>query len=137
MLTRVLFFALFIVFSSQSFAQFCYTEHSVTDNVKISYKWKEIKDGPTELRLKFKNKNPHAVLVNLEVDYYLSGILKESSQLEDFCLKAKQMVAGKFNGVIFTTTVLSNEELNSEEFKLEINDITTTKVENCPEREKN
>lgn len=132
---KTVFLALLTFISLNAFSQFCYTDHSTVDNVEISYKWKEVKDGHTELRLKLKNRNPHAVNISLEADYYLSGILKESSSLENFCLKANKMVAGKFNGVIFTATGISNEDLKSEEFSLEFNNILVEELEDCPEKE--
>ena len=135
MYKRIILLLIVSFFGLQSYGQFCYDEYTTKDNVKISYKWKDVKDGPKELRFKLKNRNKYPVMVNLEVDYYMSGILQESSVLEDFCLNKKQLVAGKMNGVIFTTTELSNEDLESEDFKLEINNISIEKTERCPEKD--
>lgn len=118
-----------ILSSLLSFGQFFYKSHSIVDSVEISYKWKEVKDGPKELRLKFKNKNVHPVLIDLSVDYYMTGVLEESSPLENFCVNGRSMVAGTLDGVIITSSNLSNKQLNSDDFKFEINDISVERVD--------
>lgn len=112
-----------------SFGQFFYTDHSVVESVEISYKWKVVKDGPKELRLKFKNRNHHAVLISLSTDFYMNGFLEESSPLVDFCINNRSMVAGKLDGVIITSSALTNEQLNSEDFEFKINDITVQEIQ--------
>lgn len=119
-----------------SFGQFFYTDYTTVDNVEISYKWKTVKEGQKELRLKLKNHNPYPILLNLEVDYYMNGILKEEVNLDNFCLNDGRMVAGKMNGIIFTTSILSNEDLESEHFEFKINDILVEQTESCKKVEK-
>lgn len=120
-----------IMFSLISYGQFFYTDHSTVDSVEISYKWKEYSEEPTQLRLKFKNRNNHAVLISLDVDYYMNGILSESSTVDNFCVHRKGMVAGKLNGIIITSTELSNEELQSSDFELRINNIKIMEADEC------
>lgn len=120
-----------IFISLLSFGQFFYTDYTSVDQVDISYKWKNVKESPKELRLKLKNHNPYPVLLSLEVDYYMNGILKENVELDAFCLNAGRMVAGKLNGIIFTSSLLSNEELESGDFEFKINDIQVEQTETC------
>ncbi len=129
------FICSFLFIAQAANAQFWYDEHSIVEGVKINYKWSDpgwlSKSTSYELRLKLKNENKHAVNVDFRIDFYLNGLLQETSKIEDFCISPRGMASGRLDGLYFTSLELTDEQLKSEVFTWEINDFTVDEVERC------
>src|SRR5690606_22687643 len=100
--------------------------------VSIKYKWKTNKEGKQELRVKFKNTSGSAVNLDLELGFYLKGVMEEKVQLND-CLK-KSFFDNWFRPIhIISSESLSNEQLKSEDLERQVTEMKTEQVEDCRE----
>lgn len=107
-----------------------YEDLKSKDNVTVKYKLKENKEGKKEVYIKFKNKAKSAVNVDTEVSFYMNGILEESSMVND-CLK-KSCFNNWFRPVhIIITENISQDKLMSEDLKIEITELSVTKIDEC------
>lgn len=135
-LFRLFVIAIFFISGLEAYSQEQYQHYVTEDGVVIDYKWSHSKllnkTSPLELRLRIKNTNEHAVNLTFVVDYYMGPLLHESSEEVELCIRPGALKLGKMNGVYFVPETLSNEQIRSEEFKLEINGISVTKTEECP-----
>jgi hypothetical protein len=120
------------------FAQCKYNEAVSNENVVLSYKWKKAKcldkNSEMELRIKIKNLKKSAVLVDFNADYYLDGVLQETSVIEDFCIKSKRTARGKVNGIILKPNAEIIEIRDKENFKLEFSGVTIEETEACAKK---
>ncbi len=118
-----------------TFAQEKYTEKVSTEDADIHYKWKYPMtggvEGPAELLLKVRNKRDQAVSISFELAYILD-LRTEATFAIDTCIKAKKTIYGKLNGLYFVAPHLSNEQLMSDGFEWEINDLSVAEIDNCP-----
>jgi len=117
------------------FAQKNYSKLDEKDNVVLSYKWKPSKickkDSPLILLIKIENKNDSAVIVNFTVDYFYDGSRKASSEEQVYCIKANKTIKGKLKGLGFDSSVFSNEQLLSDRFDMELNDVKVEQTTSC------
>lgn len=104
------------------------------DGITIDYRWSNEKpfdrNSQLELRLRIRNTNDFNALLNFSVDFYLGPLLEESSDDVELCLQPGRTIMGRLNGVYFRTT-LTNEQIRSEKFKFEINDLGVTLTADC------
>ena len=113
-------------------AQICYAEMSTKDQVTVKYKWKTNKEGNQELRIKFKNKAKSAVNLDLELGYYLNGVMEEKVAIAD-CLK-KSFIDNWFRQIhIVTSENLSKEQLMSEDLDVQVTEMKIEKIDECGE----
>ncbi len=111
-------------------AQMCYQEMSTNDNVTVKYKWKQTKDGEQELRIKFKNKSKSALNLDVELGYYLFGVMEEKAILND-CLK-KSFFNNWFRPIhIVKSETLSADQLKSEDLEVQVIELKTEKIDEC------
>jgi hypothetical protein len=132
---KALILSAILLVSLTSFAQCKYNEAVSNENVILSYKWKRAKsfdkNSDMELRIKIKNLKKSAILVDFNADYYLDGILQETSVVEDFCIKSKRTARGKVNGIILKPNSAIIEIREKENFKLEFSGLSTEETEAC------
>ncbi len=116
-------------------AQNKYTEKTGNDSLQIMYKWKfpEKKgvEQPAELLLKVINKQDVPVALSFEVVYSMD-LRTVATFVVDTCLKAKKTIYGKLNGLYFISEDLTNEQIRSDGFVWEINDLAVQEIEKCP-----
>lgn len=113
-------------------AQICYDVLQSDKDIKVKYKWKENKAGEEELRIKFKTTAQSALNTSIEFGFYHNGILEEKAQINQ-CLK-RFFWNDWFRPVhIIQFENLSNEQIHSDEFKVEILELKTEKVDQCEE----
>lgn len=111
-------------------AQMCYDVLQTEDDIKVKYKWKENKSGEKELRIKFKTTAKSDLNTDLELGFYHNGILEEKAQIND-CLK-KFFWNDWFRPIhLVQFENLTKEQIESDQFKLEILDLSTEKVDKC------
>ena len=128
----ILTFSFLLLGISATQAQWCYDKLSEKENVTVKYKWKENSEGEKELRIKFNNQAGSDLNVNLELGFYHNGILEEKAVIAD-CLK-RYFWNDWFRPIhIVANEELTQEELESDQFSLEITDLKTEKVEKCEE----
>lgn len=105
------------------------------DGISIDYRWSNEKpfdrNSQLELRLRIRNSNDHHAQLNFSVDFYMGPLLHESSEEVEICLNPGRTLHGRLNGVYFRTTTLTNEQIRSEKFKFEINDLVVTEAAAC------
>lgn len=105
------------------------------DNVTISYRWKQSKmlkkDSPLALFIKIKNANEYAVKVEFTVDYFFDGMTKASSEKQNYCLKKGGAIIGRMKKSGFDSSGFTEEELFSDRFVLEVNEVEVGKVDKC------
>jgi len=132
---RSIFASVFVILMLSVSAQEKYTEKVSTEDVDIHYKWKYPMTGgvagPSELLLKVKNKNDDAISISFEVAYTMN--IRTVATFEvDTCLKSKKTIYGKMNGLYFIAPDITNDELMSDGFVWEINDLAVEEIEKCP-----
>lgn len=124
-------------------AQTCntgYTTYQKTEGVTFGYKWAEAKNEEGEkvpaLLLEVRNENDHDIIYSLSVDFYYEGILRESGEL-DHCIPAHRTRKGKLNGVYLLSENFTSDQIESGDFKLELNEIEVEITDGCPQEPTN
>lgn len=113
-------------------AQLCYDVMQVDKEIKVKYKWKENKSGEKELRIKFKTTANSDLNTDLELGFYHNGILEERAQIND-CLK-RFFWNDWFRPIhLIQFETLTKEQIESDQFKVEILELKTEEVEKCKE----
>ncbi len=116
-------------------AQKDYTPLASEDGIEIAYKWKPSKflkkDSPRILNLMLRNTNDYPADVSFTVDYFWKGIRKASSDTNRICIKANRTAKGKIKNLTFDRAGLSDEDLSSENFSLDVTGIAVEKVVKC------
>lgn len=113
-------------------AQICYDVMQADKDIKVKYKWKENKSGEKELRIKFKTTAKSDLNTDLELGFYHNGILEEKAQIND-CLK-RFFWNDWFRPIhLIQFENLSKEQIESDQFKIEVLELKTEKVEKCTE----
>ncbi|MEX2379180.1 MAG: hypothetical protein WD530_00435 [Vicingaceae bacterium] len=113
-------------------AQMCYDVLQTEEDIKVKYKWKENESGEKELRIKFKTTAKSDLNMDLELGFYHNGILEEKAQIND-CLK-KFFWNDWFRPIhLIQFENLTKEQIESDQFKLEILDLKTERVDECIE----
>ena len=111
-------------------AQICYNTLKVNENIRVKYKWQENKEGEKELRIKFKTTSNSDLNIDLKLGFYHTGILEEEAQISD-CLK-RFFWNDWFRPLhIIQFKNLNKDQIESEEFKLEILNLSTEKIDKC------
>ncbi|MBR9833116.1 hypothetical protein GYB57_13290 [bacterium] len=135
---KILTLSAILFLSITSFAQCKYNEGVSNDDIQLFYQWKRAKlfdkNSDIELRIKIKNLKKTAILVDFNADYYLDGVLQETSVIEDFCIKSKRTARGKVNGIIIKPTPEIVEIREKENFKLEFSGLKSEQTEACAEK---
>lgn len=113
-----------------------YQELKTTDGVKISYKWGKSnilkKDAPLRLLLKFENTNEYAVEVSFKIDFFWQGMIQSESENEKcICISPGKKLKGRVHDLHFDTGKFNNQQVKSDDFILEINDIKITQISGC------
>ena len=125
--------AAFILLSSKS-CKTGYETYQKTEGVTFGYKWGEAKNEVGEkapaLMLLVDNENTCPITYRMSVDFYYEGILRESGSLAN-CVPPGKVRKGKLNGVYLISEEFTSEQLNSGDFKLELNDIEVAPAEGC------
>jgi len=65
------------------------------------------------------------------VDYYWNAILKASSEKQLFCIKPKKSLRGKVKCLGFDHGTFTNDQIRSEDFIMELNEIKVEKTSKC------
>lgn len=134
---RKIFITLALSFiATAGFSQFGYTLYQKVDGLKISTKWGKARDADgvkkPALLIATENTNDYAVEYSFELLFYAEGILRETGKIENECLDGLTSRTGKLNGVYFIPQKFTPEQLKSSDSNFEIESITVTKVDNCP-----
>lgn len=112
-----------------------YVDHSTVDGVEIQYRWANSKwldrNSPLELRLKIKNNNDYPVEVSYVIEFFMGPMHEESSDVTELCINPKLAKTGRINGMYYQSSSLSNQQLESDEFSWEIEDLEIVEVESC------
>jgi hypothetical protein len=127
-----------ILFNSQIMAQREYKPLTSSEDIYFSYKWKHTKflkkSSPLMLSLKLKNINNFHAKVNFTVDYYWQGIRNASSAPNSICIKSNRTAKGGIKNLTFDRAKLSDEDIMSEDFILEISGISIEEAVRCRRR---
>lgn len=106
------------------------------NGVEFWHKWKSSKCSkktPVQLNVKVKNTNTYSVKVELQINYFQSGILKEQSDTISLCLNPNQTKQGSKNGLNFSSGSFTKAEINNPSFTYEVNPIKIIKMRSCQE----
>lgn len=131
---------LFFIFTISGFifsiqAKNPYKQIESIDSVSFFYKWKPSvfakKDSPLMLLLKIKNENEHSVNVIFTVDYFWQAKRQASSDEKQICIKPMKSKKGKIGKLGFDTGSLTNEQILSDDFIVEITGINIEKTDYC------
>jgi hypothetical protein len=113
-------------------AQMCYDVMQEDEDIKVKYKWKENKSGEKELHIKFKTTAKSDLNTDLELGFYHNGILEERAQIND-CLK-RFFWNDWFRPIhLIQFENLTKEQIESDQFKLEVLKLKKEEVEKCNE----
>jgi hypothetical protein len=138
-MTKVKIGTLIIFFITTSFsvcAQFGYKQYQKVNGVIFSYKWgtnmnKEEGEKRPALLIMVKNENEFDVDFSYSLDFYYEGILRESSDSAQYCIKAGKTMIGKLNGIIYPINNFTQEQIDNKDFNFVINDIEVIKSDGC------
>lgn len=127
----VLFFLPGFLFAGEPFK-----ELQNLQGVKIYYKWGRThllkKDSPARLVLRVENTNPHAVNATFRVDYFYKAVIQsQADSIVHVCLKPGKKLTGRSYGLHFDTSNLSNEQVKSDDFLIELSEVKIEKVCGC------
>ena len=133
--TLLILIFLILVFSFNTFGQEELKENFTKENVVFKYKFKPSspfnKDSEYRLALLLENQNDSMVKVKFGINYYWGGILKASSEVNEYCLHANDELTGRFRGLVFDPFNFTNEQLKSDKFTWDVYDLEIEKVEEC------
>ncbi len=107
-----------------------YLHKGVQDGVELAYRWNHPPGKPSELLLKMVNTTTEDKRVDLVIDLYYQGRTVESLQA-DTCIKAGRTMNGKLNGIYFTPTRLTTEQIKSGDATAELTR-TVIEASTCP-----
>ncbi len=137
-----IFFAVVIALllsSTLIFSQNKYKPLEEQDNVSFSYRWKPSKflkkNSQPILMIKIRNNNTYAADISFTIDYFWDLVLKSSSEELSYCLKGNKSIVGKIKRFGFDTSDFTKDQLESEQFMVELNVLKITK-EDCCKKEK-
>lgn len=124
---------LFLILTSQS-CNSGYSTYSKVEDVTFAYKWGEANNEEGEkvpaMLLFVGNENSSDIHYRLNVDFYYEGILRESGALSH-CVPSGKTRKGKLNGVYLVSEKFTSDQINSSDFKVELNDITVEQIAEC------
>lgn len=116
-------------------AQIRFVDHSEVEGITIQYRWARSKifdrSSPLELRLKIKNNNDYPVEISYVIEFYMGPVLEETSEISELCINPKLAKTGRINGMYYQSSILSNEQMESDQFSWEIEDLEIDRVESC------
>lgn len=130
MKNRILIVLLVIFTTTTANAQICYETMQQNKDIKVKYKWKENHNGQQELYIKFKTTANANLNTDLKLGFYLNGVQKETAHIAD-CLK-RFFWNDWFRPVhIIQLEDFSKEEIQSDQFNIEIMELKTEEIEKC------
>lgn len=140
-MTKLNYFSLILLFLmpvSEGSDKAKFEEKTKKDGVSVYYKWSHQnpidKNSPLQMVFKMVNENEESVQVSFDILYYIEGVLKEKNGVKDFCIKGGKTANGRFNGLVFSTSNISNAQIESDVFEWELSDMKVVKLEgDCPE----
>ena len=138
----IVFILMFIMSSSLIFSQEApsgtfsvWSQHVLIDGVKVSHIWEQSdkKDANSllQLCLIISNANSYSVKMEFTIVYYFKGEIHEETLIQKICLKAGKHIKGGKNGLCWISEELSNEEIQSSDFKWEMGEFSIKEVESC------
>ncbi len=132
----LLFLSVFFIFSFiDVMAQKQFKELTSVDGMDVLYMWqtkKKSKPGEvTILKLKFRNNNDYRVQMNFTVDFYYKAIRKASSEEQSVCVMSDKVAVLNVKKLGFDKGSFTNEQIMSEDFILELSDVSVKKSPNC------
>lgn len=125
-----------VLFSGFLFAGEPFKDLQTIEGVKIQYKWGRTrllkKDSPARLVLRVENTNPYAVNATFRVDYFYKAVIQsQADSTVHVCLKPGKKLTGRSYGLHFDTSNLSNEQVKSDDFFIELSEVKMEKVCGC------
>ena len=134
-LRSILVISIIILSAGNLIAQKDYQSLTSNEGIDISYKWKHSKilkkESPLMLFLKLQNSNEYHANVNFTVDYYWQGIRSASSEPNSICIKSNRTAKGRIKKLTFDRAKLSDEDVLSDDFTLDISEIDIERVDQC------
>jgi len=131
---------LLLILSISTFGQKGFEKISEVDGVVFYGKWsltkKSNKESPLILCIIAHNTNNYAVDCNFVITFYDAGIVAESSELFNLCIKPNKKAKGKKKGLCLLSAELTNEQIKSDLFTVEINQTVISKTETCKKQVK-
>ncbi len=116
-------------------AQNKFQEMTTESGVIFYYKWKHEKclkkDSPLILKLKLQNTNEYKVEAIFTVDYFYKTLRKSSSKEQSYCIKSQKSLIGDVKKSGFDKGSLTNEQLLSDDFIVELSAVKIIKSANC------
>ena len=128
---KTLFFvSLLLICHTFIHGQSSYQTLESKNNVSIKYKWKLNQENKKLLLIKFKNQSTSHQNINIELGFYLNGIMEEKVQVAS-CAKK-----GFFNNLFLTvygvmSEHLENHQIEDDQFKLIITDFNLEETQAC------
>ncbi len=107
-----------------------YLHKGVQGGVELAYRWNHPVGKKSELLLKMVNTTAEDKEVDLVIDLYYQGRTVESFSA-DTSIKAGQTMNGKLNGIYFTPSTLTVEQIKSGDATAELTRTTITSA-TCP-----
>ena len=127
---KILFLLFVLISITKVNGQSKYSILETKQDVSIKYKWKLSKENKKQLLIKFKNKSKVNQNINIEVGFYLNGVMQEKAQVAT-CAKK-----GFFNNIFLTvygveSEMLTNEQIEDEQFKLTLTEFILEETPVC------
>lgn len=103
--------------------------------VEFYYRWKHEKknntDSPLVFIVKVMNTNDYKTEVAFTVDYFYKTLREASSEEQRFCIAPRKALVNDLKRTRFDRGNLTNQQLLSEDFVVELSGIRVQKAEKC------
>lgn len=108
-----------------------HTQDSVVFSYKLSNSRFVFNDSSLMLLLKIENLTAKHIKTEFTIDYFWQALRKSSSYPQSFCLKPNRKIKGRFKGLGYELGIFTNEQILSDDFSFELNELKFSKVSNC------
>lgn len=131
---RIFFFLFFFASTFSSFGQDVYSIIMEDEQIVVSYsvlEWKKKGTVTPEMRFSIENKTDHAINVYFELNFEFEMEIVESTAVEDICILPGKTKKGKYKGLFYQPENLSMDQLKSEDFEIDLEELVIKEVVDC------
>jgi hypothetical protein len=131
---RFFSFLFFFAITFSGIGQDIYSIIQEDDEIIVSYsvlEWKKKGVLLPELRFSIENKTDHAINVSFELNFEYEMEIAEATVVEDICILAGKTKKGKYKGLFYQPENLTIDQLKSEDFYINLDELSITEVVDC------
>jgi len=131
---RFFFFLFFFAITFSGIGQDIYSIIMEDEEIVVSYMVMDVKKKGLlipEMRFSIENKTDHAINVYFELNFEYDMEIIEATAVEDICILPGKIKKGKYKGLFYQPEKLSMDQLKSEDFDIDLEELVITEVVDC------